>query len=82
KQIMQKSDQEWELLRPLMKAPDNATFIALRDGFRAGIPSRWSEQELKDANQLFDILFKLGGKKLVGNTTQLAPGTFWPNITD
>ncbi|MES9831760.1 MAG: ABC transporter substrate-binding protein [Candidatus Thiodiazotropha sp. DIVDIV] len=82
KQILQKSDQEWELLRPLMKAPDDATFFALRDGFRAGIPSHWGRQELNDANQLFNILFKLGGKKLVGNTDQLAPGTFWPNIVD
>lgn len=82
KQIMQTSDQEWELLRPLMKAPDEATFIALRDGFRAGIPSSWGEQEYNDAKQLFDILFKLGGRKLVGNTTQLSEGTFWSNISD
>ncbi|MEJ2620213.1 MAG: ABC transporter substrate-binding protein [Candidatus Thiodiazotropha sp.] len=77
KQIMLKSDQEWEKLRPLMKAPDEATFLALRDGFRAGIPKQWGMTEQNDAKRLFDVLLKLGGKKLVGNTTQLAKGTFW-----
>jgi NitT/TauT family transport system substrate-binding protein len=77
KQIMLKSDQEWEQLRPLMKAPDEATFLALRDGFRAGIPRQWGMTEQNDAKQLFDILFQLGGKKLVGHTTQLTEGTFW-----
>ncbi|RLW55283.1 MAG: ABC transporter substrate-binding protein [gamma proteobacterium symbiont of Stewartia floridana] len=82
KQIMLNSDQEWEQLRPLMKASDEATFLALREGFRAGIPSQWGAAEQNDAKQLFDILFKLGGKKLVGNTTQLAEGTFWPNSVE
>jgi NitT/TauT family transport system substrate-binding protein len=77
KQIMLESDLEWEKLRPLMKAPDEATFLALRDGFRAGIPKQWGMAEQNDAKRLFDILFKLGGKKLVGNTTQLTDGTFW-----
>lgn len=82
KQIMLNSDQEWEKLRPLMKAPDEATFLALRDGFRAGIPNQWGAAEQNDAKQLFDILFKLGGKKLVGNTTQLAEGTFWSGTVE
>ncbi|RLW70217.1 MAG: ABC transporter substrate-binding protein [gamma proteobacterium symbiont of Stewartia floridana] len=82
KQIMLNSDQEWEQLRPLMKAPDEATFIALRDGFRAGIPRQWGDTEQNDAKQLFDILFRLGGKRLVGNTTQLAEGTFWSDTVE
>jgi NitT/TauT family transport system substrate-binding protein len=81
KQIMRDSDQEWELLRPLMKVPDEATFRALRDGFRAGIPSQWREKEHKDAKRLFEILFRLGDRQLVGKTTQLNAGTFWPGVT-
>ncbi|MCG8099121.1 MAG: ABC transporter substrate-binding protein, partial [Candidatus Thiodiazotropha taylori] len=72
----------WEQLRPLMKAPDEATFVALRDGFRAGIPRQWGDTEQNDAKQLFDILFRLGGKRLVGNTTQLAEGTFWSETVE
>ncbi len=81
KQIMQTSDQAWEELRPLMKAPDEATFIALREGFRAGIPSHWGANERQDAEKLFDILYRLGGKQLVGETTRLSEGTFWPDVT-
>jgi NitT/TauT family transport system substrate-binding protein len=77
KQIMLKSDQEWEPLKALMKAPDEATFLALRDGFRAGIPKQFGVTEKNDAKQLFEILYQLGGKQLVGNTTQLSEGTFW-----
>jgi NitT/TauT family transport system substrate-binding protein len=82
KQIMRDSDQEWELLRPLMKAADNTTFMALRDGYRAGIPDSWSKQQHEDAKKLFDILYKLGNKQLVGNTTELSRGTFWSGLTD
>ena len=80
KAIMQNSDQEWRPLRPLMKAADEATFTALRDGFRAGIPRHWGEQQRRDADRLFAILFKLGGARLVGNTTRVSEGTFWPEV--
>ena len=39
KGILAKSDAEWERLKPLMHAEDNATFVALRTGYRNGIPS-------------------------------------------
>jgi NitT/TauT family transport system substrate-binding protein len=81
KKILQHSDQEWLRLRPLMKASNDATFNALRDGFRAGIPRHWGEQEQHDADRLFDILYKLGGKQLVGNTTRVTEGTFWPDVS-
>ncbi len=80
KRIMRESDAEWESLRPLMKAPDEATFLALRDGFRAGIPERWGEQERQDAERLFDILASVGERKLVGDTAELNEGTFWPGV--
>jgi NitT/TauT family transport system substrate-binding protein len=78
KAIMNDSDEEWVRLRPLMKASDDPTFAALRDGFRSGIPKRWGAQERKDAEKLFDILYKLGGTQLVGDTNRLSEGTFWP----
>ena len=33
--------QEWDALRPLMKAEDDATFLALRERTRQGLPRRW-----------------------------------------
>jgi NitT/TauT family transport system substrate-binding protein len=81
KELLARSDDEWQRLRPLMKVADDATFAALRDGFRQGIPDRWGEAERADAVRLFAIMAKLGGAELVGKSTELQPGTFWDAVT-
>jgi NitT/TauT family transport system substrate-binding protein len=81
KKTLAESDAEWQRLRPLMKAADDATYEALRDGYRAGIPKTWGEAERGDAAKLFAIMAKLGGQELVGKATELQPGTFWADVT-
>lgn len=81
KDLLARSDAEWEHLRPLMKAPDEAAFVALRNGFRKGIPDRWGDAERRDAVRLFAVMAKLGGEELVGKSTELQPGTFWPAVS-
>ncbi|MBX6320498.1 MAG: ABC transporter substrate-binding protein [Rhodospirillaceae bacterium] len=81
KALMAESDAEWERLRPLVRAPDEATFRALRDGFRAGIPRAWGEAERADAARLFEIMARLGGEELVGKSRELQPGTFWAEVS-
>ena len=76
-----KGDAEWQRLRPLTRAEDDATFEALKRRYREGIVERWGEAEQADAAELYAILAELGGEKLVGGATELAPGTFWPNVT-
>lgn len=78
--ILQASDAEWEAVRPLMKAPDEATFIALRNGYRAGIPRSWGPAERAGAERLFAILRGLGGDRLTGSATRLPEGTFWDGL--
>ncbi|MFC5356130.1 ABC transporter substrate-binding protein [Azospirillum himalayense] len=80
KAIMAQSDAEWDRLRPLMKAEDEATWAALRDQFRAGIPQRWTEEEREAAARLYGLMAKLGGRELVGNAMALPDGTFWPGV--
>ncbi|AWJ89088.1 ABC transporter substrate-binding protein [Azospirillum baldaniorum] len=80
KAIMAQSDAEWDRLRPLMKAEDEATWAALRDQFRAGIPQRWTEDEREAAARLYGLMAKLGGRELVGNAMALPDGTFWPGV--
>ncbi|WP_208852238.1 ABC transporter substrate-binding protein [Roseomonas genomospecies 6] len=80
KAIMARSDAEWDRLRPLMKAEDEATWAALRDQFRAGIPQRWTEEEREAAAKLYGLMAKLGGRELVGGAMALPDGTFWPGV--
>ncbi|HZA65616.1 MAG TPA: ABC transporter substrate-binding protein [Geminicoccaceae bacterium] len=76
-----KSDAEWERIRPLTKAEDDATFEALKRRFRDGIIERWGETEQADAAELYGILAELGGEELVGGAVELAPGTFASGVT-
>ena len=36
-----------------------------------------SDAEREDAARVYEILAKLGGRELVGDSPRLAPGTFW-----
>lgn len=74
------SDEEWEVLRPLVRPEDDATLAVLRDRYREGIPRRWGQAEREAARDLFALMAKLGGRDLVGDATSLPEGTFWPGI--
>ena len=75
KAILAESDAEWQRLKPLTKAPDEATLTTLTTRFREGIPGETVAVDA--AGELFAILAELGGAKLVGTATALSPGTFW-----
>ena len=77
RQIMARSDGEWRRLQPLTRAKDSKTLEALRDRFREGIPKRNVTDLVRDAGVLFDVLAKIGGKRLVGPGKGLAHGTFF-----
>ena len=81
KALLAAGDAEWERLRPLMKAKDDATFEALRDGFRRGIPTTWGDAERDDAARLFALMAEIGGEDLVGAAKELVPGTFWADVS-
>lgn len=76
RQILASSDAEWERLAPLTKAKDAETLRLLRERYREGIPKD-TAASARDAGIVFGVLAELGGPKLVGDQTKLAPGTFW-----
>jgi NitT/TauT family transport system substrate-binding protein len=75
--IMLRSDEEWEALRPLMNAEDEWTFKAYRDRTRDGIPRRPVAAEEADARTLFRTLAAVGGPELVGPGRELDPGLYY-----
>ena len=76
KQILARDDAEWELIRPMMNAANDAEFAALRAGFREGIPSPAPIDE-GAAGRLLAVMAELGGSELVGKASTLPPGVFY-----
>lgn len=76
-ELLASSDEEWQRIRPLVQAGDDATFEALKRYYREGIPHRSVAENEADAEVLYQFLRVLGGEKLVGPGINLAPGTFW-----
>ena len=80
KTIMDESDEEWERLRALTRAEDDATLAALKHRYREGIVHSWGDPERAAAGQLYAVLAELGGEDLVGSSPVLVDGTFWSGV--
>ena len=81
KQIMVESEEEWQRLRPLTRAEDDATLEALKSRYREGVVRSWGDEERQAAADLYAVLAALGGERLVGSSPTLADGTFWAGVT-
>ncbi|MCB1789533.1 MAG: ABC transporter substrate-binding protein [Gammaproteobacteria bacterium] len=80
KRLLGRDDDLWQAIRALTKAEDDATLQLLRDGYRRGIPHRLVANGETVAAQVFDILEREGGARLVGDAQRLLPGTFWDGL--
>jgi NitT/TauT family transport system substrate-binding protein len=76
--VLAASDAEWQQVKPLTGATNEAELERLRDWYRHGIPRNWGEAERGAAAQLFELLAKIGGQDLVGPISAVPSGTFWP----
>ena len=61
-----------------MNSKTEAEFEALKQGFRAGIPSS-NQIDLASAEKLFSLLAEYGGPELTGDQKKLEDGTFASN---
>ncbi len=79
KQILLSSDEEWQRIRPLIKAENDEVFSLLKKDYRAGLLGEFGSKEIEASQQVFEILAEQGGSALVGKATALSDGTFWRN---
>lgn len=77
KQALLTDDALWDKVRPVMKAQDDAEFVALRDAYRAGIVTRYGDADIQAATQVYALLARYGGADLTGDMAGLPEGTFW-----
>lgn len=76
KALLERSDDEWQMLAPLIRGDDSELKV-MRDRYREGIPKRSPGDAEKDAKALYSVLATVGGEELVGPSKELVPGTFW-----
>ncbi|GJD34683.1 ABC transporter substrate-binding protein [Methylobacterium aerolatum] len=82
KDMLASDPTTWTIVRPLMDAPDDATFEALKREFLAGTPQRSLAVERADAGKLYAVLAKLGGERLVGTGSGLPPDLYYDGSRD
>lgn len=75
--LLATSDAEWQAVRPLMDAPDDALFAGLRRRFVEGLAHRSAEEQQRTAERLFAILVRTGGTRATGGLSELPQGIFW-----
>ena len=77
KALLASSNAEWDRLRSMMNAKNDAEFAALKAGFRGGLPGV-SDIDTSAAKKLLALIAEVGGAELVGYKPELAAGTFAP----
>ena len=76
--LLAHDDAEWAALRPLLDAPDDALFAALRRRFVAGIaPHTGAALQQDTAEKVLAVLLREGGVRATAGLTSLPDGIFW-----
>jgi len=76
------SDTTWQQIRPLMQAPDDALFEALRRRFVAGISHATPAEQQATAARLLDVLTHVPGGQAAAGLSVLPQGLFWPTADE
>jgi NitT/TauT family transport system substrate-binding protein len=71
------SEAHWNAILPLTRSTDPNTQQLLRSSYCAGRIINFTEQDKQAIADIYSILAKTGGAKLVGSVKQLNPDIFW-----
>lgn len=78
KKALLENDDVWKQIKDAMNVEgDEALFKQLRDDYRAGIITKYASTNMKPAEESFALMAKFGGKDVVGDITEITPGTFY-----
>jgi NitT/TauT family transport system substrate-binding protein len=78
KQMLLSDDAIWDRLKLQMgTGGDDALFAALRDGYRAGIVTRYDPADTGAAQAAYAVLAEYGGHDVVGEAPALDTRIFW-----
>lgn len=78
KQALLTDDAVWEDLKDVMGVTDNpALFEIYKTEYRKGIVKSYDKSIQQAAADAYALFAEYGGKEVVGDATELAPGTFW-----
>ena len=77
RQILMDSDEEWERIRPLTHAENDAVFMALKNGYRAGVLQKFTAAEFNSLDYIYTIMVTEGGEALTGGANNLDPTLFY-----
>jgi NitT/TauT family transport system substrate-binding protein len=75
--LLATSEAEWQPIRPLMDASDDALFASLRRRFIAGIAELPAASQQATAERVFAILHSTGGARATAGLNALPDGIFW-----
>jgi NitT/TauT family transport system substrate-binding protein len=75
--LLARSEAEWQHVRPLMDASDDAVFASLQRRFKAGLTQASDAEQQRAAVRLFDILLRTGGTRATHGMEHLPEGIFW-----
>jgi NitT/TauT family transport system substrate-binding protein len=77
KSILEKNDKQWDKIRPMMRAKDDAIFNSLKQGYRDGIIKKLSKNSIKDMKKVYGVLAKESNYKYIEKNTKLNDNIFW-----
>jgi len=71
------SDEHWNDILPLTRTDDPTTQKLLREGYCAGRITQFTQQDKQAISDIYSMLHKIGGKKLIGSVETLDQRLFW-----